>query len=57
MAAEFGCRCNGGMKRRGKKEEGRSCMNGSFDRAFFLGVRGEAERFGIMDQAAGRFSG
>jgi hypothetical protein len=22
---------------KGKKEEGRSCMNGSFDRAFFLG--------------------
>src|SRR6266853_5118962 len=32
---------------KGKKEEGRSCMNDSFDRAFFLGVRGEAECFGM----------
>ena len=31
----------------GKKEEGRSSMNGSFDRAFFLGVRGDTERFGM----------
>ena len=32
---------------KGKKEEGRSCRNSSFDRAFFLGVRGDAERFGM----------
>src|SRR6266851_5575937 len=33
---------------KGKKEEGRSCMNGSFDRAFFPGGEGRCRaRFGM----------